>query len=437
MTYRKFSRRQKITLTWWNNPGLSGYDGIVCDGSVRSGKTISMTVGFLLWSMASFNGQSFALCGRTIESLRRNVTVHIPQWLEGLFTVTERRSENRLVVSLGSRQNTYYLFGGRDESSYTLIQGITLAGVLLDEVALMPRSFVEQALARCSVEGSRFWFNCNPASPAHWFYQEWILKHREHNLFYLHFTMADNPSLSPAVRKRYESMYGGVFYERYILGRWRVAEGAIYRVFADDTNRFLLDEIPPGKLAFLTIGIDFGGNRSLTTFVATGFHKGYEGITVVKDRHIEGRKGEIDADRVNRELIAFYRQLTTAYPNVPVRFCFADSEAQYLINSLSRALKQACIPLTVRDSAKYPITQRIVCVNTLMAQGRFTVLKNCAILIRALQTAVWDSKAAEKGKDVRLDDFTSDIDILDAFEYSFERLTHHLLPNFPKKEGDM
>ena len=142
MIYRNFSKRQKLTLTWWENPKYRAKDGIICDGSIRSGKTVSMAVGFILWSMRNFSGQSFAICGRTIEALRRNVTVHIPVWLEGLFHVTERRAENKIVISAAGRTNTYYLFGGRDESSYTLIQGITLAGVLFDEVALMPRSFV-------------------------------------------------------------------------------------------------------------------------------------------------------------------------------------------------------------------------------------------------------------------------------------------------------
>lgn len=181
-------------LKWWKMTAHKNKDGIICDGSIRSGKTVSMAVGFILWSMSCFDNQSFAICGRTIEALRRNVIVHIPTWLEGLFDVTERRSENKLIVTAGSKTNTYYLFGGRDESSYTLIQGITLAGVLFDEVALMPRSFVEQAMARCSVPGSKFWFNCNPESPGHWFYKEWICKQEEKNVLYLHFTILKTAS---------------------------------------------------------------------------------------------------------------------------------------------------------------------------------------------------------------------------------------------------
>ena len=152
-------------------------------------------------------------------------------WLVGIVTIKERRNENKLLVTVNGRTNSFYLFGGRDESSYTLIQGITLAGVLFDEVALMPRSFVEQALARCSVEGSKFWFNCNPEGPGHWFYTEWVQKAAERHVLHLHFTMDDNLSLSASIKRRYEGMYSGVFYDRYIRGLWVVAEGLIYTCF--------------------------------------------------------------------------------------------------------------------------------------------------------------------------------------------------------------
>lgn len=246
MKYQRFSPRQTLTLTWWKRPEFADYDGILCDGSIRSGKTVSMAVGFILWSMYSFNNESFAICGRTIESLRRNVIVHLPSWLEGLFKVTERRAENKLIISVGGHSNTYYLFGGRDESSYTLVQGMTLAGVLFDEVALMPRSFVEQALARCSVAGSKFWFNCNPEGPMHWFYKEWVLECKRRNVLHLHFTMADNLSLSEKIKQRYEGMYTGVFYARYILGKWTKAEGLVYPFF-DAKKRMIDDDLSSGR----------------------------------------------------------------------------------------------------------------------------------------------------------------------------------------------
>ena len=176
MRYGPLSRKQKTAMLWWCSPGSEDFDAIICDGAIRSGKTLSLTVGFVMWSMTSFDGQIFAMCGKTIESLRRNVTNLMPQWLGGAFEITEKRTEHCLRIRRGEVENTYYLFGGRDESSFAHIQGITLAGALLDEVALMPRSFVEQTIARCSVAGSRLFFSCNPDTPGHWFYQEWIRK---------------------------------------------------------------------------------------------------------------------------------------------------------------------------------------------------------------------------------------------------------------------
>ena len=236
MSYRTFSQKQRTVLTWWM-PGSEYRDreAIVCDGAVRSGKTLAMGLGFFLWAQASFDGKKFGVCGKTIASLRRNVLSEILPRLEGLGAVwKEKRSENLVTVQFLGRENQFYIFGGRDESSASLIQGITFAGVLLDEVALMPRSFVEQACARCSVAGSRLWFNCNPAGPGHWFYRTWILEGDRRNCLRLHFTMEDNPSLTPAIRQRYERLYSGVFYRRFVLGQWVQAEGRVYDFFTPE-----------------------------------------------------------------------------------------------------------------------------------------------------------------------------------------------------------
>ncbi len=233
MSFRAFSPKQKTVLTWWvpGNP-FCGKEAIICDGAVRSGKTMAMGLGFFLWAMTCFDGQRFGICGKTIEALRRNVLAEIMPKVEALGGQwKEKRSENLVTVRFHGRENRFYIFGGRDESSASLIQGITFAGVLLDEVALMPRSFVEQACARCSVTGSRLWFNCNPAGPSHWFYRTWILEAEKRNALRLHFTMEDNPSLSEQIRERYRRLYTGVFYRRFILGQWAQAEGRVYDFF--------------------------------------------------------------------------------------------------------------------------------------------------------------------------------------------------------------
>jgi len=256
MSYAGFSRKQKIAMSWWI-PG-SGYDdreAIICDGAVRSGKTLAMGLGFFLWAMSSFRDRRFALCGKTIAALRRNVLSEIlPRLGQMGATWKEKRTENLLVLEFQGNRNEFYIFGGRDESSAALIQGMTLAGILMDEVALMPRSFVEQACARCSVTGSRMWFNCNPAGPGHWFYRQWILDCQGRNALHLHFTMEDNPSLSEQIRRRYQRLYTGVFYRRYILGQWAQAEGRVYDFFEPEMAR----PVPQGPFEQWYISVDYG-----------------------------------------------------------------------------------------------------------------------------------------------------------------------------------
>ena len=228
--FRSFSEKQTTVLSWWHpSSPYAQKDAIICDGAVRSGKTTCMALSFVLWAFFSFHDGTFALCGKTITSLRRNIVESLLALLRSLgFCVQEKLSQNKITLSFGGRENRFYLFGGRDEASASFIQGMTLCGVLFDEVALMPRSFVEQSLARCSVAGAKFWFNCNPEHPQHWFYQTWITQADKRNCLYLHFLMTDNPSLSEDVIRRYESLYTGAFYDRFIRGKWVAAEGLVY-----------------------------------------------------------------------------------------------------------------------------------------------------------------------------------------------------------------
>ena len=234
MRISKLSAKQKLTINWWGDPKYSDYDAVICDGAVRSGKTLSMSLGFVLWASCSFDGGAFAICGKTVTSLRRNViTPLLPMLRDYGFTCIEKVSRNYIDLTFLGHTNRFYLFGGRDEGSAALIQGMTLSGVFLDEAALMPRSFVEQALARCSVSGSKMWFNCNPDNPAHWFYTEWIKKAEEKHALYIHFTMDDNPSLSDALKQRYRRLYSGAFYDRFVLGKWTASQGVVYPMFSE------------------------------------------------------------------------------------------------------------------------------------------------------------------------------------------------------------
>ena len=149
--FTPFSVKQKKVLTWWcEKSPMNNKDGIIADGAIRSGKTLVMSLSYVIWAMENFNAQNFGMCGKTIASFRRNVLSFLLLVLNGRGYKTDyRRTDNRLTVTKGSVSNDFWIFGGRDESSQDLIQGMTLAGCLFDEVALMPQSFVNQATARC------------------------------------------------------------------------------------------------------------------------------------------------------------------------------------------------------------------------------------------------------------------------------------------------
>lgn len=409
------SHKQKKILAF----PYSKYDALICDGAVRSGKTSIMMWAFVRWAMENFSGQRFGVCGRTVDSCTKNIIVPFTAMslAKERYIIRWRRGDKVMEVRRGAVTNYFEVFGGKDEASYTLIQGRTLAGVLLDEVVLMPRSFVEQALARCSVDGARLWFSCNPGSPHHWFYQEWIKRSRERNALYLHFEMTDNPGLSKRTLERYENMYAGIFYDRYVRGLWVAAEGIVYKDFANDTEKYLIgDPLEWAKqngtsFSIISIGVDFGGTKSATKFQATGITKDFR-VVALEEEYIKNE--EIDPNALNRRFATFCQLITSKYGYSQTR---ADSAETVLIRGLDHTAQKMHLGTQVKNAMKLQITDRIRLVVLLMKQGRFKVSRNCPHLIDAMQTAIYDP---DKFEDERLDDGTSDIDSLDAFEYSIE-----------------
>lgn len=372
MIYQKLSKRQKLAMLWWNQPKFQDRDAIICDGSIRSGKTVSMAVGFILWSMSRFNGQTFGICGRTIQSLRRNVIIHLSDWVPPDLRITEKRQENKLIVSDGcGRENVYYLFGGRDESSYTLVQGITLAGALLDEVALMPQSFVEQVTARCSVDGSKLWFNCNPGGPEHWFNKKWVLAAKEMNALHVHFTMSDNLSLAPKIRERYERMYTGVFYQRYILGLWVLAEGLVY----DFGEANITDDCPEGAEYY--ISVDYGTRNpcSAGLWSVTG-----DKAVRIKEYYYSGR--ESNRNKTDEEHCDAIEDLARGYT---IKRVIVDPSAASFITSLKkRKFKVLAANNNVLDGIRRTATY--------LKDGNIKIHRSCVDSIREFGLYCWDEK---------------------------------------------
>lgn len=405
--FQPFSKKQRQVLNWWTEGSpVKNCDGIIADGAIRSGKTVSMSLSFVLWAMSSFSGQNFAMCGKTIGSFRRNVLFWLKLMLKSRgYAVTDHRADNLVVISRGEVENYFYIFGGKDERSQDLIQGITLAGVFFDEVALMPESFVNQATGRCSVDGSKFWFNCNPDGPYHWFKQNWIDRRKEKHLIYLHFTMDDNLSLSEAVKQRYRGMYSGVFYKRYIQGLWCMAEGIIYDMFSEDHHVRKLKDFAGQLIGHNRyVSCDYG-TQNATVFLL--WEKGLDGVWYcTREYYYSGR------DTGKQKTDSQYADDLEKWLNgTRIRGIIVDPAAASFIAELRKRGYKVV-------KAKNDVEDGIRLVSTLLNLGKIVFEEGCVNTRKEFASYIWDEKAAEHGEDKPVKQFDHAMDALRYFCYT-------------------
>lgn len=403
-----FSQKQSIVMSWWTPTSkYKDFDAIICDGAVRSGKTVSEALSFVLWSMSTFDGKNFALCGKTVGGLRRNVLGPLKQMLKSTgYIIEDSRMEGCFCIGAVDKEtkkkvtNYYYIFGGKDESSQDLIQGITLAGVFFDEVALMPESFVNQATARCSVEGAKFWFSCNPNSPFHWFKKEWINKVTEHKVLYLHFTMDDNPSLSEDVKNRYKTLYTGVFYKRYILGLWVAADGIVYPMFDPDVHAVQLKR----NWTRIFVAGDFG-IQNATTFGIFGYYAPERRYHEIASYYHSGRD---DGQKTTKEYADDLKQFLADNLVMP-EYITLDPSAAPMIVELRKDPYFARHGIDILP-AKNRVDLGIQVVSFLLNERKFTLDPSCIKDIEEFTTYAWDSDKLDKGVEevIKIDDHAMD-----------------------------
>lgn len=391
MKFETFSEKQTQTLTWWSDSSpWRDWDAVICDGAVRSGKTLCMGISFLCWATRRFDGRQFGMCGKTIASLRRNVvSVLLPVMRDLGFEVEEKISKNFFTLAFGGRRNTFYLFGGRDESSQALIQGATFAGVLLDEVALMPRSFVEQACARCSISGSKLWFNCNPEGPNHWFYQEWVKKAAERRALYIHFSLEDNPALSRKIIARYRKMYSGVFYRRFVLGEWVASTGRVYDFFDERYVR----EAPDGEMEEYAVSCDYG-----TANPASFGLWGRRGEVWYRLREYYYNSREEGWQKTDAEYV---RELEALLDGARPRAVVVDPSAASFIE----ALRREGFPVIKADN---DVLSGIRLTADLLKAGKLVICPACKDAIREFSLYAWDEKREERDAPVKRNDHAMD-----------------------------
>ncbi|CAM2361090.1 PBSX family phage terminase large subunit [Listeria seeligeri] len=383
--FKPFSEKQLKVMKWWRpNSPYRDYDGIICDGAVRAGKTASMSLSYIIWALETFDNKDFGMAGKTIGSHRRNVIKPLKRMLRSRgYRVKDHRSDNMLTISFKGKTNDFYLFGGKDESSQDLIQGITLAGMFFDEVALMPKSFVEQAIARLSIDGAKQWFNCNPDSPYHWFKLEFIDGAEEKQMLVLHFTMDDNLSLSERVKERYKRSFTGIFYQRYILGLWVMAEGVIYDMFNKDKHVVKTEDRPYTRYY---ISCDYGTQNPF----ALGLWGLYDGVWYkVREYHYGGREKGIQ--RTDEQ----YFTALDDFANRLTKKVIIDPSATSFI-TLVRQKGWKVI------KAKNDVLEGIRNVASCLGEESIKYNDCCVKTFKEFSSYIWDEKATLKGLDAPL-----------------------------------
>ena len=405
--FKPFSVKQAKVLTWWTkSASVNDKYGIIADGAIRSGKTLSMSLSYVLWAMESFDGQNFGMAGKTIGSFRRNVLF----WLKLMLTArgyhfVDHRADNMLEVTKGDKVNYFYIFGGKDERSQDLIQGITLAGMFFDEVALMPQSFVNQAAGRLSVEGSKIWFNCNPDGPYHWFKTEWIDKAADKDLIYLHFDMDDNLTLSETIKQRYRSNFTGVFYKRYILGLWVVAEGIIYDMFSQERHTFKGPQVYTDKDIY--VSIDYG-TQNATVFLL--WRKTKQGKWhCVKEYYYSGR--DTGKQKTDKEFADDLEQFLGGIK--PKRIIVDPSAASFIAALKQRGFKIKKANNKVLDGIRY--------VGSLLNTDEIAFSPDCINTFKEFNSYIWDEKATERGEDAPVKQHDHAMDAVRYFAYTIIR----------------
>ena len=373
------------------------------EGSVRSGKTWISLILWSVWVAKRPKEYVYMMTGNTLQTLERNCLVPLQELVgRNNFQYTLSNKKGKLF----GRRITFE--GASDARAERKIRGLTLGGAYADELTLYPEDFFEMLLSRLSVPGAKFIGTTNPDKPGHWLKTKYI-DNEKVNMLCVKFLIDDNTTLDGEYMRSIKREYQGVFYERFILGRWVSAEGVIYTRFADEKQRFIIKE-PPKDLTIFTIGFDFGGNGSAHAGVCTGITKGLKEVVTLEEYY---RKQVMSPEALIADICDFIVRCQQKYR---VYDAYFDSAETTLIAGVRQAAARRRIRINVRNARKGPILERIRFYQMLQGTDRYKIMSCCPHTIDAFASAVW----AKGIEDKRLDDGSINIDSLDAQEYSTE-----------------
>ncbi len=404
----EFSEKQKQTLALLKNGRLKRLN--IFEGSVRSGKTYISMIVWGLWVAGSPKEQAYLMAGKTLTTLKRNVLEPMSELFGSSFRYSLSKKEARLF---GRR---IYLEGAANAGAESKIRGMTLCGAYCDELSLFGEDFFTMLLSRLSEQGAKLFATTNPDNPGHWLKRDYLDKENP-ELLSLKFTLEDNPHLPQDYVQALKSEFSGVFYDRFILGMWVAAEGRVYESFSDSciiSQQQLSERLAENRLITSVVGVDYGGNGSASVFCHVGYDAGFRNVYVLSEHYDSRNRSAESLISAFAEYISRERE---QFPSLSAACC--DSAEQLLVKSFRSAVR-----LEVKNALKRPINTRINMTNRLIASGRLHISEECPHLIDAMRSAVWDEKDIHR--DTRLDNGSTNIDSLDAFEYALERFEKEL-----------
>ncbi|NMC34327.1 MAG: PBSX family phage terminase large subunit [Veillonellaceae bacterium] len=378
-------------------------------GATGSGKTFLDCLAVIPKRVLACKGEGLiVLLGNTRGTLERNVLEPMREIWPGL--VGQISGDNTLLL-FGHKA---YALGADSKKHIARLQGTTIEYGYGDEITTWAQGVFEMLKSRLRCAHSHFDGTCNPDNPNHWFK---TFLDSGADIFQQSYTIDDNPMLTPEYVRNIKAEYlaaGNAYYQRFILGKWASADGAIYRLFVDHPEQIIVTRewLTTHPLTACLIGVDFGGNGSGHAFCCTGFERGLTGVVTLAEWY---HKGEITPEKLESAFVEFCRMCIDQYG---ARAAYCDSAESTLIKGLEAAAIRERLPIEVHKARKYPINDRIRFLTRQMGGGRYHIVDTCRHTIDALSSAVWDSKHTTE--DVRLDNGTSNIDSLDALEYSFE-----------------
>lgn len=352
------------------------------------------------------------LLGNTKGTLQRNI-VDPMQQIYGSACITDIRSDNTASI-FGER---VYCLGADNRKHVDRLRGSSIKYAYGDEIVTWNEEVFEMLKSRLDKPYSCFDGTCNPKDPDHWVKK---FLDSDADIFSQQYSIFDNPFLDARVKAEMMKEHKGVFYDRYILGLWTVAEGLVFPDFAEDETQYLTTDLKR-SYSKVTIGADFGGNESATSFHAIGYENGYERLIVLEEAALPVSE-TIDAKKICDAFILFYKKIREEYGRVA--FVFGDSAAPTMINSLVSACKDTGLPYrNITGCRKNEVSQRPITVDRLLNTGRLFIAPSCRNLRKALSALRWDEKKKDRPEDKNIGNIN---DYWDSFCYTWLDFVEHI-----------